>query len=235
MRDHFQQPTRKHEVALNLLVDACIEMGQVERAIQFIEEILSGKRFSPIKPDEVTFNTLLKGCCKAKLLYRSYDLFQAMKRHGLHPNQVTFNTLIEVYVRCGKQDHAWSLLAEMKQMHVKPDNYTLSSLIKSIKPHRDWWNQNGPKTTCSQDPHVHRVLELVDKMYKRPQDFGDQPDEILYNCLLDMCVRYKDTQTAIKIFEKMSLHNVSPSSVTYGILIKAFGLMNKLDRAFQMF
>jgi pentatricopeptide repeat domain-containing protein 1 len=112
----------------------------VDRAIRYVDDILSGAKLSIVKPDEVTFNTLLKGCVKKKLLYKAYDLFQIMKKCGLQPNQVTFNTLIEVYVRCGKLDHAWSLLTEMKSMHVKPDNYTLSSLIKGIKPHRDWWN-----------------------------------------------------------------------------------------------
>jgi pentatricopeptide repeat protein len=29
-------------------------------------------------------------------------------------------------------------------------------------------------------------------MHKRPQEFGEKPDEVLYNCLLDMCVRFKD-------------------------------------------
>lgn len=158
-----------------------------------------------------------------------------MKKQGLRPNQVTFNSLIEVYVRCGKQDHAWSLLTEMKQMHVKPDNYTLSSLVKGIKPPRDFWNQNGAQPDCNLDPKVSRILELVNKMYAKPDDFGDKPDEILYNCLLDLCVRYRDTTTAIKIFDAMRGQDLKPSSVTYGILIKAFGQINKLDRAFQMF
>jgi len=135
-------------------------------------------------------------------------------------------------VRCERQDHAWSLLAEMKESHVKPDNYTLSSLIKGIKPHRDFWNQNGRNTDCTIDPRVSRVIELVDKMYKRPNEFGDKPDEILYNCLLDLCVRYKDSKTAVKIFDQMRFHGLKPSSVTYGILIKSFGLQNDLYKAF---
>lgn len=123
----------------------------------------------------------------------------------------------------------------MKATHVKPDNYTLSSLIKGIKPHRDFWNQNGGNPDCSLDSRVARVIELVDKMYKRPGDFGDKPDEVLYNCLLDLCVRYKDTPAAVRIFDQMRSHGLKPSSVTYGILIKAFGIDNKLDRAFSMF
>jgi len=45
-----------------LLLDACIKLGQVERAVSYVEQILQRKQPSLAWPDEVTFNTLLKGC-----------------------------------------------------------------------------------------------------------------------------------------------------------------------------
>jgi pentatricopeptide repeat protein len=32
----------KPDITLNLLIDACIEMGQIERAVNFVEEIMLG-------------------------------------------------------------------------------------------------------------------------------------------------------------------------------------------------
>jgi len=32
----------KPEIVLNLLIDSCIEMGYVERAVTFVEDIISG-------------------------------------------------------------------------------------------------------------------------------------------------------------------------------------------------
>jgi pentatricopeptide repeat protein len=83
---HHQPTIVKPEIALNLLIDACINTGNVERAVTFIEQILDGKVSTFVRPDEVTFNTLLKGCAIKKMLYKSYDLFQTMKQHGLRPN-----------------------------------------------------------------------------------------------------------------------------------------------------
>ncbi len=60
---------------MNLLIDICVEMGYVERAVAFIEDVINGTKSSFVKPDEVTFNTLLKGCAIKKMLYKSYDLF----------------------------------------------------------------------------------------------------------------------------------------------------------------
>lgn len=77
--DYTHQPVIKPEIALNLLIDACINTGNVERAVSFVEQILDGSIQSFAKPDEVTFNTLLKGCAINKMLFKSYDLFQAMR------------------------------------------------------------------------------------------------------------------------------------------------------------
>ena len=57
------------------MIDACVKLGQIERAVTFVEEIISDQRPSFVRPDEVTFNTLLKGCAIKKLLHKSYDLF----------------------------------------------------------------------------------------------------------------------------------------------------------------
>jgi pentatricopeptide repeat protein len=37
------------------------------------------------------------------------------------------------------------------------------------------------------------------------------------------------------VFDQMRGYGIHPSSITFGILIKAFGQANKLDKAFNMF
>jgi len=95
---------------LNLLLDACIKLGEVERAVEYVELILQKKQPSVAWPDEVTFNTLLKGCAIQKLFSKSFDLFDLMIDQKITPNQVTYNSLIEVCVCCGRVDDAWGIL-----------------------------------------------------------------------------------------------------------------------------
>ena len=84
------------------------------------------------------------------------------------------------------------------------------------------------------------AFDLLEQMNSCPGQFREQPDEVLYNCMIDMCVRFKDLPRAIWLFEQMqrggaaprkqgrrrSQPSVQPSAVTYGILIKAFGQEN---------
>lgn len=85
---------------LNVLLDSCISCNQVDTAIELFES-LNGDSF--FKPDEVTFNTLIKGCSLERRLEKALNLFNQMKDepYNLHPNDVTYNSLIDVCIRCG--------------------------------------------------------------------------------------------------------------------------------------
>lgn len=80
-------------------------------------------------------------------------------------------------------------------------------------------------------------------MQQHPEQFRDAPDEVLFNCLLDMCVRFRDLDAALYLFQQMKsggsswrrASSAKPSAVTYGILIKAYGAANMLDESFTMF
>jgi pentatricopeptide repeat protein len=40
-------------------------------------------------------------------------------------------------------------------------------------------------------------------MIQCPQNFREWPDEVLYNCMIDMCVRYRALEAALDLFYKM--------------------------------
>jgi pentatricopeptide repeat protein len=101
---------------------------------------------------------------------------------------------------------------------------------------------------CQHHKEADRAFSLLYQMQSHPEQFRDSPDEVLYNCLLDMCVRFRDLNAALFLFKQMKTGGNSwrrpvstpasqakPSAVTYGILIKAYGAANMLDESFEMF
>ena len=153
-------------------------------------------------------------------------MFELMKSQGIQPNDVTYNSLIDVCVRCEQMNQAWYFLSEMRDNNIIPDNFTYSTIIKGIRA-----------TSCSSGPitnqnDLEKAFSLLELMKKQNQV---KPDEILYNCLIDACVRFNDVHRAVAIFHEMQISGVKPSSVTYGILIKAYGYANQLDNAFHVF
>lgn len=71
--------------------------------------------------------------------------------------------------------------------------------------------------------------------------------------MIDACVKYNEINKALELFEEISKvkiyfkfkiskifyfmikHNIEPSEITYGILIKAFGKNKDLLSAFRIF
>jgi pentatricopeptide repeat protein len=146
------------EILFNVLLDACINCKQLDRAVELLctlkgkestevpqiteaeDEIIlqiptshSQKQHSLIRPDEISFNTIIKGCAQEKKLGLAFDMLSLMKQQGLKPNDVTYNSMIDACVRCNKMHSAWSLLSEMQHNQVTPDNFTYSTLIKGIR------------------------------------------------------------------------------------------------------
>lgn len=68
---------------------------------------------SLVNPDEITFNTIIKGCALNKDVKLAFSYFEEMRTRGLTPNDVTFNSLIDCCVRSGNMDKAWDLFTQM--------------------------------------------------------------------------------------------------------------------------
>jgi len=222
----LKRESHPDEILFNVLLDACINCRQLRRALHLFEELKTQiQGAAALSPDEISFNTLIKGCAQEKQLEKAFEVFGYMKNCGLEPNDVTYNSLIDVCVRCDQMPRAWSLLGEMQENNIHPDNFTYSTLIKGIKAHS---YHNG----SSNQQDLERAFSLLEQMKRQSLV---KPDEILYNCLIDACVRFNDLHRAVAVYNEMQMANIKPSSVTYGILIKAYGQANQVDNAFNVF
>ena len=215
--NEYKQIHKPDQIIYNCLMDACINAGNIEKAHELL---LQMKNDSSIRLDEVSFNTLIKGCCRAKKLFQAITFFEEMKQMGVKPNRITFNSLIDTCVKCGRMFDAWRYYDEMTRAEIKPDNFTYSILV------------NGIKSNHNSKEELGKALVMLEQLQKSP-DF--KPDEIFYNSLIDTCIKFNEINKGLSLFEEMKKRKIQPSGITYGILIKAFGKMNDLVKAFKIF
>ena len=92
---------------------------------------------------------------------------------------------------------------------LKPDNYTCSTLVKGVIPDQAYWQmfsrighrwKQQDKFVCQQNQDADRAFQLLFQMQTHPEQFRDAPDEVLFNCMLDMCVRFRDLNAALFLF-----------------------------------
>lgn len=213
----YKQINKPDQIIYNCLLDACINSGDLNRAHELLCEM---KQDSSVKLDEITYNTLIKGCCKSRRLNQAIEYYEEMKSLHIRPNRITHNSLIDTCVKSGKMREAWRFYEEMIALGITADNFTYSILI------------NGIKSNHSNKDELSKALELLNGIQANP---NFKPDEILYNSLIDACIKFNEITKGLSLYEEMKKKRIEPSSVTYGILIKAFGKMNDLVKAFQIF
>ncbi|KAI3767148.1 hypothetical protein L2E82_17235 [Cichorium intybus] len=123
--------------------------------------------FKGFKPDVVTYNCLIDGCCKTYRIERALELFNDMEKHGCLPNRVTYNSFIRYYCVINEIDKGMEMLRKMEEL------------------------KHGVATTSSYTPIIHgfcesgRVLEAWNIVVELV-DRGSIPREYTYKLVYDM-------------------------------------------------
>lgn len=109
-----------------------------------------------------------------------------MKSQHISINTVTYNTLVDACARVGAMDKAAWLLDDMLSSGIEPDLITFSTIAKGYMLHNIYQGLSIFMLSryCVQGD-VQRALQLLKAMTDR----GIKADGILYNSLLDGCVR----------------------------------------------
>jgi pentatricopeptide repeat protein len=223
----------------NGLIDMSFQLNQSQTARKLFEEI---KDFtSPVQADIVTYNILIKGiveevkrCKELKELTNKLEeefieeikkLIEEMIEKNHQKNLVTYNTLIDAYVELGRIDSAWEIYSSLNG-DIKPDVYTYSTLIKGLKT---------ISINKENEENLLRALTLLEKVESNECVDEVKADDILYNSVIDITIRYGKMDKAEEIFKRMKIKMIKPSIITYSIMIKGYGNVNKLQSAINMF
>merc|ERR1719426_375857 len=211
MRRHHVTPT---SITLGCMVDALVRNSLPDEAFDLVRGIRDESEYADIL-NTVIYSTLLKGFAQSRQPGRVQEVFEQMKQMGISCNTVSYNTMIDANARTGNMTKADELFREMQASGVSPDVITYSTLVKGY---------------C-QAGDIDRGYQVLNEMVANGVH---EPDEILYNSLLDGCAKQHRVDDALNLLEDMHKHNVRPSNFTLSILVKLLGRSRRLNQAFTM-
>merc|ERR1719305_1836262 len=193
--------------------DTLVCNGYPEDALDLVREIRADEQSRDIL-NTVIYSTLLKGFAQSKQPERVQMVFEEMKAERVQCNTVSFNTMIDANARTGRMDRAEELFKEMEQDGISPDIITFSTLVKGYCQYGD----------------IDKGFAVLKQMTTAGKH---EPDEILYNSLLDGCAKQHRVDDALALVEDMHKNHVRPSNFTLSILVKLLGRSRRLNQAFQ--
>ena len=226
-------------ILINVLLDACIKLKDSKDFLELFDNLINGKfsnsikisddniQKKVIKPDLITYNTYIKGCTQLKLFDKIDYVFEHLiKKNEINitPNDVTFNSLIDAYVRQNNMNKVFLLISKMQQLNIKPDNFTYTTIIKGLNKDSFSTNSNNKMNE----------LELAFQLFEKVKQVS-KPDEILYNCIMDACLRFNQVDKMLELYKEMLDNGIALSSVTCGIVIKAYGMKGDVDSALKIY
>jgi len=199
-REMEKQRGQANAVTYGCMIDACVKCGHLEKAV----EIFKGMRETGKHRNTILYTTLIKGYGLEKDLPSALELFREMPQEGVAYNTITFNSILDACIKCGDLAQAEGLLREMTQSDssVEPDLITFSTLLKGYCHIGD----------------LDKALQVAESIKAR----GLNCDELVYNTLMDGCVKANDLAAGIGLFEEMMQSGLRPSAITHSILARLY-------------
>uniref|UniRef100_A0A0E0F5R4 DYW domain-containing protein n=1 Tax=Oryza meridionalis TaxID=40149 RepID=A0A0E0F5R4_9ORYZ len=124
----LEMPTRTF-VTWTSMISGYSQHGQPQEAIQLFEEM----RLAGVRPNEITFVSLLSACSYAGLVEEAERYFDMMKKeYCIEPVVDHYGCMIDMFVRLGRVEDAFSFI---KRTGFEPNEAIWSSLVAGCRSH----------------------------------------------------------------------------------------------------
>ncbi|KAF3454665.1 hypothetical protein FNV43_RR05113 [Rhamnella rubrinervis] len=202
-------------VALNAMVSGYTHHGFPGQALDLVEKIQSQ---GVIKPNLITWNTLVAGFSQKGDEVMVCELFKRMQINGVEPDVISWTSIISGFVQNFRNQEAFDAFKKMLDQGFCPTSATISSLLP----------------VCAAMANVRHGKEI----HGYALVIGVEEDVFVRSALVDMYTKCGFIYEGRTLFSKMSERNtVTWNSMIFGYAnhgycneaIELFNLMRKED------
>lgn len=169
-----------------------------------------------VKPDVITFSTIMNAWSSVGLMEKCQDIFDDMIKAGIEPDIHAFSILAKGYVRAGEPQKAESLLQVMKESNVSPNVVIFTTIISG-------WCSAGKMD------YAIRVFDEMGKM-------GISPNLKTFETLIWGYGEARQPWKAEELLQVMEGKKIVPQKNTIELVAdawRAIGVTNETQRIFD--
>lgn len=199
-------------VTSTCLIQYYCSIGKVADCLKLVESmVINGHQ-----PNTITFNTLLIGLCKNRLLGLAEGIFSRFKQIGVSPDTITYNILIRAFILEDNDLMVYELAKDMHNHKLRPNAGTYGCLVYTL---------------CRRGK-IALALHLRDQL----RENGIPPDISIYNDIMKAMFMRRMFWEIISLFKDMAIDGCEPNECSYNLLkeAKLNGWMKGFPQAVQM-
>lgn len=215
-----------------------------------MENLLTKMIEKGIKPDNVTFSTLISSARYCNMPEKAVEWFERMPEFGLSPDDVTYSTMIDSYGRAGNVDKALELYDRARTEKWRVDPATFSTIIRVYGASGNFdgvLNVYEEMKALKVKPSVGVFNTLLDAMgragrpwqvktiYKEMESSGLEPNRTTYSALLRAFSRARYAEDSLRVYKEMKEKGYEPNLVLYNMVLSMCADIGLVDSALEIF
>lgn len=183
-------------LSFNALLAAYLHSKQY-RVVERIFKEVPGE--ISVKPDLVSYNTVIKAFCKSKVFESAVSMLEEMEKNGVSPDLITFNTLLDGLYAEGRFEEGEKLWGQMGGKNLSPD-------IRSY---------NARLLGLAVEKKTGEAVEFLEEMEKKDV----KPDLFSLNAMIKGFVNEGNLDEAKKWFGEIEKSENDPDKNTFATLV----------------
>ncbi|TVU48297.1 hypothetical protein EJB05_07929 [Eragrostis curvula] len=225
----------------NTLIDTYGKSGQLEKVSDTFHQMLR----EGVAPSVVTFNTMIHVWGKHRRMERVASLVSMMEEYQCFPDTRTYNILISLYRENNDIDVAEYYFQKMKAENLVPDvvgcrtllyGYSIRGMVtkaEALLKEMGEWGFSIDEYTQSALTRMYVNAGLLEKAWHWFETFHYQMNSECFSANIDAFGNEKYIVLAEKAFMCCVKRKMLSVSVC-NVMIKAYGLVEKLDEACEI-
>ncbi|CAN7123736.1 unnamed protein product [Brassica rapa subsp. narinosa] len=193
--------------SFNIAIKSVCDMGFLDKASLVMKEMEK----SGLKPDVVTYTTLISAFYKHDRYVIGNGLWNHMVLKGCKPNLTTFNVRIQFLVNRGRAWDANDLLMLMPKLQMEPDNVTYNMVIKGF--------------------FVAGFPEMAERVYTAMHGKGYKPNVKIYQTMIHYLCKAGKFDLGYTMCKDCMRKKWYPNLDTVGVLVDGLVKKGQLDQA----
>merc|ERR550537_934833 len=159
-----------------------------------VPAIMQDMEKAGIRPNVITYSTMLKGHCQTGDVQTGFEILERMKKEpNLAPDEIAYNSLLDGCAQGGLVDEGLGVLADMQRENIPPSNFTLSLVVKLMSRAR----------------RLNSAFDLVEEISSK---YRFKPNVHVYTNLAQACITNRSLGRAVSVLEKMVNLGINPEN-----------------------